>query len=166
MKMRAEALFCVLVAGCATSSSGTVINGGAAARDPASPPALTAITEADLRRDIFTMAGDEMRGREAGTLDELRASMWLADRAREAGLEPAGDDGTFFQFWPMRRTRLSDASTITVAGRPLQLWRDVVVTAPVNAHVDLPLAFVTAGSAADGNAELRGKAVVAVLEPP
>ena len=52
------------------------------------------IREADLKADLFTLAGDEMRGREGGTLDELTASMWIAERARQAGLQPAGDNGT------------------------------------------------------------------------
>ena len=111
------------------------------------PPALDAIREDDLRRDIFYLASDAMRGREAGTLDEMRASMWVAKAAREAGLEPAGDDGTYFQFWPIRRVRLSDASRIMVGGQPLTLWRDVVVTAPVTTSVDLPLVFVGEGRA-------------------
>jgi Peptidase family M28 len=155
--MVGRALVCATIA-CASTPRAS------APRATASPPALDAITETDLRRDLFTLAGDAMRGREAGTLDEMRASVWLADRAREAGLEPAGDDGTFFQFWPMRRTRLSDASTITVAGRPLVLWRDVVVTTPITASVDLPLAF---DSGSDGEGiDLHGKAVVALLEAP
>ena len=89
--------------------------------------------------------GDAMRGREAGTLDEMRATGWMAERAREAGLEPAGEDGTFFQWWPMRRTRLRPTSQITVGGRPLTLWNDVVVTAPIATAVDLPLVFVGEG---------------------
>jgi len=36
------------------------------------PPALTAIKEADLKKDIFELAGDAMRGRRAGTTDEFR----------------------------------------------------------------------------------------------
>jgi hypothetical protein len=68
---------------------------------PDAPPALNVITEADLKRDLYALAGDEFRGREGGTLDELRASGWLADRMREAGLEPAGEDGTFFQWIAM-----------------------------------------------------------------
>jgi len=158
-----RALGCLAIAACASSSSGGAAR-SSAPRAAASPPALDAISETDLRRDLFVLAGDAMRGREAGTLDEMRASVWLADRAREAGLEPAGDDGTFFQFWPMRRTRLSDASTITVAGRSLVLWRDVVVTTPITASVDAPLAFLS-GSDGDG-VDLHGKAVVALLEPP
>ena len=77
-------------------------------------PGLDAITSTDIRRDLFAMGGDAMRGREAGTLDEMRATGWVAERAREAGLQPAGDDGTFFQWWPMRRTRLSESSIISV----------------------------------------------------
>ncbi len=75
---------------------------------------------------MFAMGGDAMRGREAGTLDEMRATGWVAEQAREAGLQPAGDDGTFFQWWPMRRTRLSASSEISLGGKPLQLWRDAV----------------------------------------
>ena len=131
------------------------------------PPALDAIREDDLKRDIFYLASDAMRGREAGTLDEMRASMWVAKAAREAGLEPAGDDGTYFQFWPMRRVRLSDASRITVGGRPLALWQDVVVTAPVTTTVDLPLAFVGEGRPEQiASVDLHGKAAVAEIHAP
>ncbi len=70
---------------------------------------------------MFAMGGDAMRGREAGTLDEMRATGWVAEQAREAGLQPAGDDGTFFQWWPMRRTRLSASSEIS-------RWRQAAAT--------------------------------------
>ena len=64
---------------------------------PVPPPAaINLIRQQDLHRDLFTLAGDAMRGREAGTLDEMRASMWLADQMRRIGLAPRGDDGTFF----------------------------------------------------------------------
>jgi hypothetical protein len=43
------------------------------------PPALTSIRTEDIKADIFAMAGDHFRGREAGTLDELKAAAWLAD---------------------------------------------------------------------------------------
>jgi hypothetical protein len=29
----------------------------------------------------------------------MRASVWVAQKAREAGLKPAGEDGTYFQFF-------------------------------------------------------------------
>ena len=59
-------------------------------------PAIAAIRPSELQADLFELTDDRFRGREAGTLDELRASMWLAEKARQAGLVPAGDDGTFF----------------------------------------------------------------------
>ena len=111
---------------------------------------------------MFAMAGDSMRGREAGTLDEMRATGWVAERAREAGLQPAGDDGTFFQWWPLRRTRLSENSRISIGGKTLRLWRDVVVLNAAGVSVDAPIVFVS-DSAELARIDGRGKAIAMVL---
>src|SRR3954451_14631428 len=87
---------------------------GAREQDP-----MARIREADLKADLFTLAGDAMRGREAGTLDEMAASVWVAERAREIGLQPAGDNGTYFQFFPIDRFRVSASSPVTLGGKPL-----------------------------------------------
>ncbi len=97
------------------------------------------ITEADLRSDLFALAGDDTRGREGGTLDELTASAWLAERARAAGLEPAGDAGSYFQFFPLERFRVSSASRVTLAGRTLRMGEDVVPNNTVFAAIDAPV---------------------------
>src|SRR5688500_1438678 len=76
----------------------------------ASGNALSAIKESDIKRDLFALGGDHFRGREGGTLDELKASVWLADQIRAIGLQPAGDDGTYFQWFHLQRTRLTKAS--------------------------------------------------------
>ncbi|MEX2661105.1 MAG: hypothetical protein WD227_04205 [Vicinamibacterales bacterium] len=73
------------------------------------------IREAELKADLFALAGDDTRGREGGTLDELTASAWIAERARAAGLQPAGDNGTYFQFFPLERFRVSASSSVTLA---------------------------------------------------
>src|SRR5262245_44931872 len=86
--------------------------GAQAAKTPTSrPAAYSAIREADIKRDMYALAGDEMRGREAGTLDEMRASMWLAEEMRKIGLVPRGEGGSWFQWWNMRRTRISSVSS-------------------------------------------------------
>src|SRR5918911_4200708 len=156
---RFSVVACMLVsAACATAA-----RKGAAPEEL--PPATEAIRLDELRADLFTLASDAMRGREAGTLDELRAAAWVAERARAAGLEPAGDDGTYLQFWPMRRIRMAGAS-VTLGGEPLALWRDVFVPTPADTTLDGSLVFVDAANprAADG-IDLRGKVVAAVVAP-
>lgn len=171
--MRFVFRFASAVASLATAASLTLTAGAAAqgtrapAASPAQPPAFSAIDTADLRRDIFFMASDAMRGREAGTLDELRASGWVAERARDAGLLPAGDDGTYFQWWPMRRIRTSDRSTVALDGQPLTLWSDVAVVAPVEARLTLPLVWIgDASTDSIAKLNLRGRAVAAMIVPP
>jgi len=102
----------------------------------ATPPAFSSIQENELRRDLFILAGDSMRGKRAGTPDELRAAAWVAERARLAGLEPAGEDGTYFQFFPLRRIRVGDNARLEVNGKAIRLWQDAWVTAPVESKVD------------------------------
>ena len=128
------------------------------------PAAMSAIREADLKRDMYALAGDEMRGREAGTLDEMRASMWLADEMRKIGLVPKGEDGTFFQWWNMRRTRLSSvSSSVTFHGKPLALWTDITPTS--NAAVDVSGMTMFVGDGKDTTTDIRGKVIVATLVP-
>ena len=77
-------------------------------------PLVSAIKEADLRKDMYELAADQFWGREAGTLDELKVSMWLADKAKEAGMKPAGDNGTFFQFFDMYRHQIIPQSSLKI----------------------------------------------------
>jgi hypothetical protein len=128
------------------------------------PPALSAIKESDLKRDLFELSSDEMRGKRAGTLDELRAAAWVAEQARKAGLKPAGDDGTYFQFFPLRRTSIADNSNISINGKPARLWKDAWVTAPVDGQLDAPVVWLK--SLADTSATLKGKVVAMNLLPP
>jgi hypothetical protein len=135
---------------------------------PAPPPAaaLAAITEAALKRDMFALGGDNFRGREAGTLDELRASMWIADQCRAIGLEPAGDDGSYFQWWSMRRTRVSDASRVIIGGDTLVLWKDAIVLAPLTAVLEnQPVVWVGAKQGPELG-DLTGRVAAAELIAP
>ncbi len=129
-------------------------------------PAIDAIKQADITRDMFAMAGDAMRGREGGTLDEMRASVWLAEQMRAAGLQPGGNDGTYYQWLPMRRYRESSASKVVIGSTQLSLFKDVSVIAPVDAAIDAPLVYVAPGANADA-ATVRGKVVAtSVVTPP
>jgi hypothetical protein len=132
----------------------------------APPAAIAAIRQQDLQRDLFVLAGDSMRGREAGTLDEMRASVWLANQMRQIGLTPRGDDGSYFQWWNMRRTRVSPISTtVTVGGRTYAVWHDAVPTTINVTSVSAPTVFVA--DLRDSTRDLAGKVAVAeVVAPP
>lgn len=124
---------------------------------------MTRIREAEIRADLFALAGDDMRGREGGTLDEMSASMWIAERARQAGLQPAGDNGTYFQFFPLERHRTSAGSQVTIGGVKLTMGKNVVIDAPVLATVDAPVVTGTAETAA--TLPIAGKALVVRYVP-
>ena len=60
-----------------------------------------AVTRADLAACVGVLASDELRGRGNGTEDCAKAGEYLASRLALAGIEPAGDDGTYFQHVPL-----------------------------------------------------------------
>ena len=141
-------------------------NGRAVSKYPAAPAAaMAAIREADIRKDLYALAGDAMRGREAGSLDELRASLWIAAQLRAIGVKPAGENGTYFQWWNMKRTRLSTAaSSISVGGTALPMWKDVAPSG--NAAADATGPTIFAGDGSDSTLDVRGKVVVATMSAP
>lgn len=79
-------------------------------------PGIDTITQAELRDDLFALAHDSMGGRLTGTPDLDRASDWIRDRFDELGLEPAGDNGTYDQFFDLAWFSLGSGSRLTVSG--------------------------------------------------
>lgn len=96
-----------------------------AASASTSPAAMYAdkIDPASVRRDIFILAADSMEGRLTGTLGMERAARFLEKEYAAAGLEPAGDSGTFRQNIPLRAPA-SDAPTGRARPTLLQSWTD------------------------------------------
>ncbi|MBA3659215.1 MAG: M28 family peptidase [Gemmatimonadales bacterium] len=89
-------------------------------------PTSAPITPADLRSRLYVFADDSMMGREAGTQGNVKATDYLAAQARQMGLEPAGENGTWFQTVPLVAGRLDPASTLSVAGKRLALGTDAL----------------------------------------
>ena len=132
---------------------------------PRVPAAIASIRQTDLERDLYVMGGDAMRGREAGTIDEMHATVWVADQMAKIGLQPLGDMGSWYQWWNMRRTRISStASSIQLAGRPLGLWTEITPTTNAAADVAGPTFFLA--DARDTTVDVRGRIVVTPLVPP
>jgi hypothetical protein len=130
------------------------------------PPALSSITIQDLKRDLYGMADPHFNGRSAGTLDELKACTWFADRMREAGLDPGGDDGTYFQFFSLVRNRVSTSSTLSIGDHKLELWKDALIAQIAPGAITAPIVFL--GEAGKYNLDkinIKGKAVAIQVIP-
>ncbi len=124
------------------------------------PPALSAIKQEDLKKDLYALADAHYHGRSAGTLDELKAAMWLGERYRAIGLKPAGDDGTYFQYFTLWRNHIADNSTIEIIGKPQKLWQDAAVSQMANATLDAPIVYLGNGPYIDLDAvDVQGKVV-------
>ena len=129
------------------------------------PAAYRYVREADLRHDVGEMAAPGMRGREGGTIDELRASEWVAERYRRIGLAPMGEDGSYFQWFDIMRTRVSvTASRVVIAGQPMSLFGDVVPTAVVPAEASGAVLWIA--DATDTTADVRGRIVATMMLAP
>lgn len=51
----------------------------------------------NMKADVVYLASDSLQGRETGTSYELLAADYIAKRMKESGLEPKGNEGTYFQ---------------------------------------------------------------------
>jgi hypothetical protein len=102
--------------------------GGASTGDGAVAPASTssAITAADLRTRLYSFADDSMQGRRSGTAGNVKATDWIAVEARGIGLEPAGEDGGWFQTVPILQRTLEPATALTVEGHIFKAWDDMI----------------------------------------
>src|SRR5215213_11715405 len=108
------------------------------------------ITEADLRRRLFLIADDSMMGRESGSEGAYKTTEYIADEFRRLGLEPAGENGTYFQTVPLWRGAIDTASRLQVGDASLVLGRDFVTsTIRATPRVLENVSVVYGGSLAD-----------------
>lgn len=97
----------------------------------APPPVATTPLTADEQRiadDVKYLADDKLEGRETGTRGYDLAAEYVAKRFGEIGLQPAGDNGSYFQPVPLlKATREAEGAALTVKrnGREIALrFRD------------------------------------------
>ncbi len=138
---------------------------------PISPERLSAY--------VKEMASDRFQGRAPGTPGEAVTVNWLAGEWRRLGLEPAGENGGYFQSVPLVRTQVTAADVTVTAGGAARKWtqgEDVYVSTvrPMDRiAADAPLVFVGYGvKAAERGwddfkgADLKGKILVFLVNDP
>jgi hypothetical protein len=82
-------------------------------QDAPAPKPDPAVTRADIERTIAFLASDELKGRDTGTEEAMRAADFLAQALAAAGVQPAGDGGTFLQGVPMTSTTYRSLPKLT-----------------------------------------------------
>lgn len=84
-----------------------------AAQQPRAPM-IESITQADLRSDLFFVAGDAMRGRLTDTNENRATADYIRARFERAGLKPAAGNSLFHNYNLMTAT-LGEGNSVSVA---------------------------------------------------
>jgi len=147
----------------------------------AAEAAMATIRPEAIRADMRFLADDLLEGRGTATRGQEIAAKFMAAQFEQMGLEPAGDNGTYFQSVPFRSGRPDEAKTalILVRGGEEQalVYRKDFITAadPARAEssVEAPVVFVGDGVTAPEQGyddykgvDARGKIVAMAFEAP
>jgi Zn-dependent M28 family amino/carboxypeptidase len=141
-----------------------------------SGPAEDRIQNAVLVKHVQALSSDDMEGRAPSTPGGQRAAQYLADQLKAMGVEPAGENGTYFQEVPIVESIVDRTFTLSVPGRTYRYLDDVVAfsgTEQARAHVQGDVVFVGHGIVAPEQkwndyegANVRGKWVLIMVNDP
>ncbi|WP_246455653.1 M28 family peptidase [Hymenobacter citatus] len=145
---------------------------------PAKPVvrAMQAVKPTDIKKHIWYLADDKLRGRQPGTPGYQLAVDYVVGQLKELGMQPAGDNGTYTQTVRLRRATTLPGATLSIDGRSLTYGPDFTLNpnpgAPDNT-VGAPLAFAGYGISAPelgyddyAGLDVQGKVVVVVRGAP
>src|SRR5579864_9826150 len=100
---------------------------------------------------VKVLADDNMEGRETGSPGLKRAEAYVVDQLKQAGVEPAGEDG-YYQAVKLVSREIDEKNSSMVLvkdgkAEPLMLGEDAFFSARVNLapQVEAPLVFVGYG---------------------
>ena len=127
------------------------------------------ITRCDLMNRLYKYSDDSLMGRYVGSVYHLKATAYIESEVRKLGLQPAGDNGGYFQDIGVFHRTLDVSSTLTVNGESFVAGKDFVARTggPTrridNAPVLVWLIFDAASAPTD--AQLAGKIVALRTSP-
>ncbi|HEY1924087.1 MAG TPA: hypothetical protein VGG58_02460 [Candidatus Acidoferrum sp.] len=118
----------------------------------AADQAMATITADAIRSDMHFLADDALEGRGTATRGHEIAAKYMASRFEGMGLQPGGENGSYFQQVPLRSFKTDEAKsslTITRNGQALPLMAniDFILTGdPSRPDVSVEAPVVFAGS--------------------
>jgi len=98
-----------------------------------------------VRADVEFLASDGLEGRETGSRGYAIAADYVASQFRAIGLEPAGDNGSWYQQVPFRRASNDKPPKLTLAIGGRQIVLDTQRDATVRPSVTEKLRNLSAG---------------------
>lgn len=93
------------------------------------PPTVAEITAGDLMTRLYKFADDSMMGRAVGTPYNDMGTAYIESEVRRLGLQPAGENGTYFQKLPLYTRNLDSTSTITAGEATFKAGVDFTASA-------------------------------------
>ena len=150
---------------------------------PAAHRAALSIDAEKIRAHVRFLSLDLLEGRGPGTRGDKLAAEYIATQFALDGVQPAGDDNTYFQRVPLYAVHTIEDKTqfsfVPVSGSPVELTYGTEIvakdqTGQAMADIDAPIVFVGYGIHAPeyhwddyAGVDLKGKvALVVVNEPP
>ncbi|MBL0174773.1 MAG: M28 family peptidase [Ignavibacteria bacterium] len=117
-------------------------------RIPAKPSPLR-VTPELLRPHLRFLASDELQGRETGEHGQKVAAQYLAAMFERAGVQPAGDSGSYLQRFSLYREAANGVQRISLrdadSETPLDITDDFVFTVFGSDTIDAPVVFAGYG---------------------
>lgn len=137
----------VFLAATALSVSAVVAGAQRAAPLPrkyVGPPTVAEITAGDLMTRLYKFADDSLMGRAVGSIYNDMGTAYIESEVRRLGLQPAGDNGTYFQKLPLYTRNLDSTSTVTIGDATFKAGRDFTASAAGFARTvtNTPVIFV------------------------
>lgn len=120
----AALILLAIIVGVPGLTSAQKTNGKAAAPAP-NFGNVNAITAKQLKEYLTFIASDELEGRDTPSRGLDIAAMYIAQHLASWGLKPAGDNGSYFQKFPLKRNRI-DAQNVRldINGQPFVYGED------------------------------------------
>ena len=138
---------------------------------------IESITQADLRADLFFLAGDAMRGRLTDTNENRLTADYIRSRFERAGLKPVANGGYFHNYNLMSAT-LGEGNSLELspgndASRAFKAGQDFYAQRfSGSGHVSAPVAFAGFGITSpkinhdDYKGDVKGKVVLVLDHEP
>jgi hypothetical protein len=111
-RFRVPTLLAALLAPGLAACGGGASPGTPTPEQPSAADAAATITAADVARRIGVLAHDSMAGRDTPSPELEEAAQYLAAEFEGMGLEPAGEDGTFFDRYEYELRRMVANETV------------------------------------------------------